>query len=117
MSRRSSANRATSETNTTNIPLPPLEMRQLVVLTELTYYENPSGDPVYPLIDTSRYESVCDFGCGCGRVARQLIQQSPQPRRYLGIDIHAEMIRWCQRALTPVAPQFHFLHHDVENIG
>jgi len=56
---------------------------------------------------------VFDFGCGCGRIARQLIEQHPQPQRYLGVDLHPEMVAWCQANLTPVAPNFTFEHHDV----
>lgn len=95
------------------LPVPPLEMRALVGPTEIAAFSNPSGDLVYPYLDASAYRSVFDFGCGCGRVARQLIQQREQPERYLGIDLHAGMIRWCEEHLKPRAPQFAFLHHDV----
>ena len=62
-------------------------------------------------------KSVLDFGCGCGRVARQLILQRPSPTTYVGIDLHAGMIEWCQRNLTPAAPNFNFYHHDVFNVA
>jgi SAM-dependent methyltransferase len=95
------------------LPVPPPEMRALVGPTDVAAFENPSGDLVFPYLDPSVYRSVFDFGCGCGRIARQLIQQHEQPERYLGIDLHAGMIRWCQEHLTPAAPQFEFVHHDV----
>jgi hypothetical protein len=41
--------------------------------------------------------------------------QREQPEHYLGVDIHAGMIRWCQQNLTPRAPQFEFVHHDVHD--
>jgi SAM-dependent methyltransferase len=88
-------------------------MRALVGPTEVAAFENPSGDLVFPYLDASTYRSVFDFGCGCGRVARQLMQQREIPDRYLGVDLHAGMIRWCQEHLTPIEPSFHFLHHDV----
>jgi SAM-dependent methyltransferase len=50
-------------------------------------------------------------------VARQLIQQRPRPARYVGIDLHRGMVAWCQRHLTPRAPEFRFEHHDVRNAG
>jgi SAM-dependent methyltransferase len=87
--------------------------RALVGPADVAAFENPSGNLVFPYLDRSAYRSVFDFGCGCGRVARQLIQQREQPERYLGIDLHAGMIRWCQENLTPRAPQFEFMHHDV----
>jgi hypothetical protein len=60
---------------------------------------------------------VFDFGCGCGRIARQLMQQSPRPQRYVGIDLHRGMIEWCRENLAPHAPGFEFQHHDVFNPG
>ncbi len=61
----------------------------------------------------SCYESVFDFGCGCGRIARQLLQQNPRPKRYLGIDLHKGMIEWCRKNLAPHDRSFEFHHHDV----
>ena len=58
-----------------------------------------------------------DFGCGCGREARQLMQQQVSPKEYRGVDLHLGMIRWCQSNLTTRAPQFTFEHHDVFNLG
>lgn len=98
------------------LPFPPLEMRELVGPTELKAFDNPERAPVYPWLPLELYESVFDFGCGCGRVARQMILQRPAPKVYVGIDLHAGMIRWCQNNLQPIAPQFQFLHHDVHNV-
>ena len=92
--------------------MPPLEYRTWVGPTEDSSYENPDL-VVYPDFPPERYESVFDFGCGCGRVARQLILQRPRPKRYVGIDLHPELIAWCQANLEPAAPGFSFRHHDV----
>ena len=81
--------------------------------TDPAAFDNPTGAKVYPDLDDAVFESVVDFGCGCGRLARQMIQQEPRPARYVGVDLHPEMIRWCQEQLTPVAPEFTFAHHDV----
>jgi SAM-dependent methyltransferase len=99
------------------LPFPPEEMRRLVGPVETSFFDNPSGAAVFPGLPPEAYESVLDFGCGCGRIARQLIQQTPRPRRYLGIDIHEGMIQWCQKNLAPRAPGFRFEHHDVYNRG
>ncbi|HPT28147.1 MAG TPA: class I SAM-dependent methyltransferase, partial [Bryobacteraceae bacterium] len=72
---------------------------------------------VFPEVAPGNYLSVFDFGCGCGRIARQLMCQDPAPERYVGIDIHRGMIEWCQNNLTPVSPAFTFRHHDVWNLG
>ena len=92
-------------------------MRQLVGPVDLAAFDNPSGSRIYPDLSPDLYKAVFDFGCGCGRVARQLIQQNPRPDRYLGIDLHMGMIKWCQKNLQSVVPTFQFLHHDVFNLG
>jgi SAM-dependent methyltransferase len=96
-----------------SLPMPPTVMREMVGPTDVAAFDNPSGALVFPYLDASAYRCVFDFGCGCGRVARQLIQQQPQPERYLGIDLHAGMINWCEKNLAPHAAQFDFMHHDV----
>jgi SAM-dependent methyltransferase len=102
-------------TPASNIPLPPLELRRWVGPTDVADYENPTGTPIYAEfgIPLETYETVFDFGCGCGRVARQLLQQEPKPRRYVGIDVNKELAEWCRGNLSPVDPNFGFLHHDV----
>jgi SAM-dependent methyltransferase len=98
------------------LPLPPVEMRRLVGPVDEADWDNPDGRLVlgdeYP---AERYRSVFDFGCGCGRIARRLVQQDPRPERYLGIDLHKGMVRWCSSHLAPAAPGFEFRHHAVHN--
>ena len=97
------------------IPIPPPELRQLVGPTDPVDFDNPSGRPIYERfgLPLDAYEAVFDFGCGCGRLARQLLQQDPRPRRYVGIDAHPGMVDWCKANLSPVDASFAFLHHDV----
>jgi SAM-dependent methyltransferase len=104
-------------TPTFEFPIPPLPLRELVGLTDQSSYENPTGELVYPYLPPHAYETVFDFGCGCGRVARQLALQKVRPRRYVGIDIHRGMIGWCRKNLTPIVPEFEFHHHDVFSAG
>jgi SAM-dependent methyltransferase len=92
-------------------------MRILVGLDGADAFDNPSGAEVFPEAGDRGYGAVFDFGCGCGRVARQLIQQGPPPQRYLGIDLHAGMVEWCSQHLSPRADRFEFVHHDVFNVG
>ncbi len=98
----------------TELPLPPLEMRQAVGPTDPAAFDNPAATPVFPELPAEAYRSILDFGCGCGRLARQMIQQDPQPQEYLGIDLHPVMIDWCRNNLAPAAAGFEFRHHDVE---
>jgi SAM-dependent methyltransferase len=88
-------------------------MRELVGPTSFAAFDNPSGELLDPTLGPERHRRVFDFGCGCGRVARRLIQQDPRPERYVGIDIHRGMVDWCNRNLAPRAPGFEFHHHDV----
>src|SRR5262245_37105777 len=95
------------------LPLPPLEFRYLIGPSRIEAFDNPGGDLVIPQIPVTAYEAVFEFGCGCGRFARQLLQQIPRPKRYVGIDVHRGMIEWCRTKLTPVDSNFRFEHHDV----
>ena len=107
-----------SKSTAAPLPYPPFEMRELVGITDLSYYDNPTASPVFgDNVEIDLYENVLDFGCGCGRLARQLIQQVPRPRTYLGLDLHKGMVRWDQENLAPAAPGFEFQHHDVYHIG
>ncbi len=115
--RSASAGSANLVQHNGQLPLPPIEMRRLVGPFDPESYDNPKGDLVYPWLQKESYETVFDFGCGCGRVARQLIMQRPCPALYVGVDLHAEMIRWCNDYLHAAAPQFNFYHHDVFNVS
>ncbi len=99
------------------LPVPPLEMRRLVGPTDPGFYDNPGGELVYPYLSPESFRAFFDFGCGCGRVARQLMLQRPSPELYVGVDLHPAMIEWCKLNLHPAAPNFHFHHHDVFNVA
>jgi SAM-dependent methyltransferase len=95
-------------------PLPPERLRRLVCHDDYLFNLDPTRyavDGVPPEL----YDSVVDFGCGCGRIARQLIVQPAPPRRYLGVDINRPMIAWCQESLQPLREGWRFEHHDVYN--
>ena len=100
------------------LPLPPPEMRDLIGGHGPEEFEPPAEGPVLPGIESDRYEFVLDFGCGCGRIARQLaLAARPMPGRYLGIDHHAGMVRWAGENLTSRLPNFSFAHHAVYDLG
>lgn len=94
-----------------------MSLRNLIGNPPLDAFSNPRGTLVYPYLDPQDYESILDFGCGGGRVARQLIQQTQRPRVYVGLDLNHDMIEWCEANLAPRATGFRFEHHDVYNIG
>ncbi|MEA2192845.1 MAG: hypothetical protein QOI73_2966, partial [Solirubrobacteraceae bacterium] len=95
------------------LPLPPLELRELVGPTDPAHYDNPTGAPIHDGLPAEAWRAYLDFGCGCGRSARRLMQQDPRPARYVGVDLHRGMVRWCEEHLAPHAAGFEFVHHDV----
>ena len=56
---------------------------------------------------------VVEIGCGVGRDAIPLTTMIPEDGSYLGIDIMADSIAWAQDNISPLAPQFRFVHFDV----
>jgi SAM-dependent methyltransferase len=110
---------AASERNSIRLPpLPPYELRRLVCHDDSLFELPTNGALAFPYVkDESLYRAVFDFGCGCGRIARQLLVQDPRPERYIGIDIHKGMVAWCQNNLSPLDSAFEFHHHDVWNLG
>jgi SAM-dependent methyltransferase len=102
---------------TTPLPVPPLELRRLVGPTDPRDFDNPDGRLIWgdlaygPLKPGEAYRHVFDFGCGCGRNARQLLLQHQPPERYVGVDISRQMINWCKKNLSRSGVEF--FHHDV----
>jgi len=57
--------------------------------------------------------TVLDVGCGCGRSARNLLRH-PFVSRYIGFDVIAANVEWCDRFLTPLSHgRARFLHYDL----
>jgi len=100
-----------------NIPYPPLKLRYSVGPIEDSSYDNPAGRLVFEhQVPADNYCNIFDFGCGCGRVARQLILQTEvSVRTYLGVDLFEESVVWAQQNLSPHNPSFQFRHHNVYN--
>src|SRR4051794_31822791 len=61
-------------------------------------------------------EDVLEVGCGAGRIARALTGHLVGGS-YRGLDVVADAVAWCRRAITPNFPQFRFDHADVRNGG
>lgn len=58
---------------------------------------------------------VLDIGCGIGRIAVALTGYIEPPGSYDGFDIVPLGIKWCQRNITPVHPNFRFQQADIYN--
>jgi SAM-dependent methyltransferase len=96
-----------------DLPLPPIEFRHLVGPTAPEEFDSPLARRLFDDLPASFYDRVFDYGCGCGRLARQLLLHGPRPRQYTGIDPHKGMVEWCRAHISERAPEFTFLHHDV----
>ncbi len=60
-------------------------------------------------------EQVLDIGCGCGRMAIPLTGYLNRQGSYVGLDITAAPISWCQEHITLQHPNFRFSHMDLYN--
>jgi len=59
-------------------------------------------------------DRVLDAGCGIGRMAIPLASYL-QGGSYEGFDVGREMVRWCERNITPRHPAFHFTWAPIYN--
>ena len=98
------------------IPLPPDEYMRLVCGTHhadvAANFERVGADLVMRLRSLQMVNAgatVLDVGCGCGRLARQLL--ALPIASYTGFDRHPGMIAWAAAHL--IDPRFIFLHVDV----
>jgi SAM-dependent methyltransferase len=98
-------------------PMPPLDLRRSVGHEGTVEFENPGGDLAFhDDVPEANYRSVLDFGCGCGRVARQMMLQShARPERYFGVDLYAPSIKWCRQHLTRFDPNYRFARMNAHN--
>lgn len=58
--------------------------------------------------DLKPSESVLDVGCGVGRIALALTEYLDSQGSYQGFDILKEGIKWCQKNISPLYPNFQF---------
>jgi 2-polyprenyl-3-methyl-5-hydroxy-6-metoxy-1,4-benzoquinol methylase len=87
-------------------PMPPAGLRARVGLTgsrdEFTLVGRQGAREILEtlsVVGEGRREGAwLDFGCGCGRLARPLIE-SGVPRSYSGVDVDARQIEWAARNL------------------
>lgn len=100
-----------------NLPMPPLHLRQSVGVEDERFFENPHGVLAFgDEVPASKYARVFDFGCGCGRVGRQmLLQNENRPSRYIGVDLFRPSVEWCSSNLTDRDASFTFEHINVFN--
>lgn len=88
-------------------PLPPAALRARVGLlgsrSEFTLVGREGARQILEVLgrapgDVRRSGDWLDFGCGCGRIARFLLE-SPDIRSYTGVDVDAGQVAWAARHL------------------
>jgi SAM-dependent methyltransferase len=101
------------------IPIPPIQLRRTVGIEDTSFFDNPHRDLVFGKdVNPDNYQSVFDFGCGCGRTARQMmLHRAHVPQKFVGVDLYKPSIDWCTQNLTSLSGQFRFYHHDFYNAG
>jgi SAM-dependent methyltransferase len=100
-----------------NIPMPPMEYQVLVCgSAENAQFFETVG---LRLVDSLNREGMIkpgsdflDVGCGCGRLARYLVDQPIGS--YTGFDRHDGMIDWCKREIAD--PRFTFDFFDIKSV-
>lgn len=100
-----------------DLPLPPPELRKLAGGDGDFWHQLSLG--VLDTYDPAIWRSILDFGCGPGRLTREVLAHEPRPRRYVGIDLDLRGISWVAAVLAPIAHElgvsFDIAHHDVHH--
>jgi cyclopropane fatty-acyl-phospholipid synthase-like methyltransferase len=62
-----------------------------------------------------RNHKVLEIGCGAGRIANGLFHYLNQEGKYLGLDVHPEIIDWCKKFITTRNSNFQFKQLTLSN--
>jgi SAM-dependent methyltransferase len=63
----------------------------------------------------TRASALLDIGCGFGRLAIGVLDRIGEIDKYVGVDVSAAAVAWCNRHITGRHPGFTFVHLDVRN--
>ena len=97
------------------LPLPPVELRFMGESDEKLI---DVGDELAGLLVShglTDAASILDVGCGYGRLALGILHSTHHRGPYLGFDILARHVEWCQTRLSPSFPTMRFVRLDVRN--
>lgn len=100
------------------VPMPPIEFQTLVC--------GPGSEPLFVEVGgwlrdalsqqdmLGPHASVLDVGCGCGRLARALL--NAPIGSYIGFDRHRGMVDWSSQEITSRDPRFRFDFFDLKSV-
>jgi SAM-dependent methyltransferase len=102
------------------VVLPPYELR----VCDAAYQDDAyflrsaqrEAERVIQRCGVTRDSRILDVGCGPGRFPIGLLSRLGELAQYLGVDVKARAIQWCQRYLTRAHPTVQFRHLNVHNL-
>jgi SAM-dependent methyltransferase len=103
------------------LPFPPDEYMTLVCgrrpAPELRNHFREVGLRLVGTLDQQRMLGedirLLDIGCGCGRVARYLLERPLAS--YVGFDRHRGMIDWCLQEIASRSSKFNFIYFGIKS--
>src|SRR5262249_45699696 len=101
-----------------DIPLPPDDLARLTGHHHVQAFDEAAKNVAFSCKRFGGLRSdgrLLDVGCGVGRLAIGLAGFLHDRCAYEGIDVCADMIRWCQETISVKYPSFHFQQADVFN--
>lgn len=101
-----------------HITLPPQELQLDVGSATADQYLKVGGvlkKNILQRTGVSPAANILDVGCGSGRLARHFVDYVQPPGRYVGMDIQAPLVDWCEKNISPANPAFAFYHQDIYN--
>jgi ubiquinone/menaquinone biosynthesis C-methylase UbiE len=72
-------------------------------------------DSLRKFVNLDSDDHVLEIGCGIGRDAIPLTKILGPNGRYLGIDIIRPSIEFCRENISPLYPNFGFVHFDIQD--
>lgn len=92
---------------------PPLRLQELIGRGDYDAIGKEFLGHFQALGDLRPDDRVLEIGCGAGRMAWPLARYLSTQGRYVGTEICADAVRWCQRTIGARYPNFSFLHTDL----
>ena len=97
------------------VPLPPMELRLMQENDERFLEVGMQLARLLFRLGMKSTDDLLDVGCSVGRLPIALMTGTDFRGRYLGFDVMPKQIGWASDHLSPIAPNYEFIHIDVRN--